>query len=87
MSQTLTIDDELDSLLRDEARKTGRSAAEVAASLLRAALAKPKAAMTEVFRIQPHPGAFAPGVTVTKLNRLVDELEDEAFLQRQRRAP
>lgn len=87
MSQTLTIDDELDSLLRDEARKTGRSAAEVAAALLRAALAKPKAAMTEVFRIQAHPGAFAPGVPLAKFNRFADELEDAAFLEQQRRVP
>ena len=87
MSHTLSIDDELDSLLRDEAKKTGRSAADVAASLLRAALVKPKAATQKVFRIQPHRGAFAPGVRPAKLNRLADELEDEAFLERQRKVP
>jgi hypothetical protein len=64
-----------------------REPAAAPATPTKGALAKPKAAMTEVFRIQPHPGAFAPGVTSTKFNRLADGLEDEAFLQRQRRAP
>ena len=86
MSLTLSIDDELDSLLRDEARKTGRTATDVAASLLRAALVKPKANTPKVFRIQPHRGAFASGIKTTKLNRLADELEDAAFLERQGKA-
>jgi negative regulator of replication initiation len=83
MSFTLAIDDELDSLLRDEAKKTGKSASDIASSLLRAALEKPKAASSTEFQVHPHSGAFAPGVNTAKLSRLADELEAEAFVEGQ----
>ncbi len=62
---------------------------EVAANLLRAALGKSAPAPTPVsfpaepYRIHPHHGTFAPGVPLTKINRLADELDTEAFLARQ----
>ena len=34
------------------------------------------------FRVQPHPGTLAPGVRPDKLNRLADELDTEALLNR-----
>ena len=85
MPTTLTLDDDLARLLSAAARQKGQPVTEVAANLLRAALGKPAPvpAPTEPYRIHPHNGTFAPGVPLTKLNRLADELDTEAFLARQ----
>ena len=84
MSATLMLDDDLEAMLRDEACQSGRPVAEIAAALLRTALAKPaRRASATAFRIQPHQGVFAPGINIQKLNQLADELDTEAFLARQ----
>lgn len=81
MPATLLLDDELDTLLRMETRKSGRTATEVASSLLRAALARPSPTATPtVYRITLHQGAFAPGVNPHKLNQLADDLNTGKFL-------
>jgi hypothetical protein len=82
MPATLLLDDELDSLLRMEAQNSGRTAEQVAASLLRAALVRPSPRVSPIaFRIQPHLGVFAPGVNFRKLNQLADDLDTSAFLE------
>lgn len=85
MPTTITIDDDLAGLLQSAAQQKGRPVTEVAATLLRSALGKPvtKTARTTPYRIHPHHGAFAPGISLTKLNRLADELDTDAFLGRQ----
>jgi hypothetical protein len=75
MPITLAVDDELGTLLRYEAKRTGRSTTDVATSLLRAALEKPKTVAARPFRIQSHPGKFAPGIEPKKLNYLLAEQE------------
>lgn len=86
MPTTLTLDDDLAGLLRDAAQRKGQPVAEVAFSLLRAALGKPAQAFpaSVPFRIRPHQGVFAPGIPLQKLNRLADELDADAFLARQK---
>ncbi len=89
MPTTLTLDDDLARLLTAAAQQKGQPVTEVAANLLRAALGKSAPAPTPVsfpaepYRIHPHHGTFAPGVPLTKMNRLADELDTEAFLARQ----
>lgn len=87
MPTTLTLDDDLSSLLRSKAQQNGKPVAELAMSLLRSALGKnaPVPASREPFRIRPHNGVFAPGISLQKLNRLADELDTEAFLNRAQR--
>ncbi|WP_395747292.1 hypothetical protein [Prosthecobacter sp.] len=86
MPTTLTLDDDLAGLLQAAAQQKGQPVAEVAFSLLRAALGKPAQALPSPipFRIRPHDGVFAPGVSLQKLNRLADELDMDAFLTRQK---
>ena len=89
MPTTLILDDDLARLLTTAAQQKGQPVTEVAANLLRAALGKTAlaptsaSAPTETYRIHPHNGTFAPGVPLTKMNRLADELDTEAFLTRQ----
>jgi hypothetical protein len=82
MATTLTLDDDLSSQLCSEAQQKGKPVAELAMNILRSALRKsPQApASREPFRIRPHSGVFAPGISLQKLNRLADELDTEAFL-------
>ena len=84
MPTTLTLDDDLAGLLLTAAQQKGKPVAEIAMNLLRSALGKPSPtpATTEPFRIRPHNGVFAPGVPLKKLNRLADDLDTEAFLNR-----
>ena len=39
----------------------------------------------EVFRVVPHSFGFKAGIDVNKLNQLVDELEVQEFVAKQRR--
>ena len=86
MPTTLTLDDDLARLLRTAAQQKGQPVAELAFSLLRTALSKPTQARpaSMPFRIRPHQGVFAPGVPLQKLNQLADELDVDAFLDRQK---
>ncbi len=81
MRTTLTLDDDLAAQLRQIAQRSGESFKEVINSTLRRGLshgAKPAPRLTR-FRVQPKACGFRPGVDVTKLNQLADELEMEDF--------
>ncbi len=88
MSFTLTLQDDVAALLRAEAEQRKQPITDVAVALLRRALAaRPSSAapLTAPFSIHPHRAVFAPGIDVTKLNRLADDLDTEAFIDRQQR--
>jgi hypothetical protein len=80
MRTTLTIDDDLFDLVRQEAARTRRQFKEVLNERLRKGLTehngkRPKRAK---FKVKPFPrGGFAPGIDETKLNQLFDTLEIE----------
>ena len=81
MRTTLTLDDDLAMQLRQIAQRSGESFKEVINSTLRRGLsrgAKPTPGLTR-FRVQAKACGFRPGVDVTKLNQLADELEMEDF--------
>jgi hypothetical protein len=81
MRTTLTLDDDLAKELREEARKSGRQFKEVVNDVLRRGLAagvKP-GRRPRRFRVQPKACGFRPGIDLTKLNQLVDEVEAERF--------
>lgn len=52
---------------------------------LRRALQAPVVATTEPYRLTPHESAVRPGVDLSALNRLADEVEDELIMERARR--
>ena len=87
MRTTLTLDDDLASLLKSRARQLGISYKEMVNRVIRAGLGKEMEPHTgEPPRTLPHSYGFRPGIDLDKLNQLVDELEaDEvaAALRRQ----
>src|SRR5262245_26605787 len=87
MRTTLTIDDDLDGLLKRRARELGRPFKDVVNTAIRAGLGehvRPRAHGAP--KTIPHSFGFRPGIDLDKLNQLVDELEAEAYAAGQRSA-
>ena len=83
MRTTLTIDSDIEQLLRREMRRTNRSMKAVVNDALRAGLGTlGKPARTRRFRVEPHAFGFKPGVDVDRLNQLVDEMEAEEIARK-----
>ena len=83
MRTTLTIDSDVERLLRQEMRRTNRSMEAVVNDALRAGLgAQGKAARTRRFKVEPHAFGFKPGVNVDGLNQLADEMEAEEIARK-----
>ena len=80
MRTTLTIDDDLASILQRESRQKGLSFKEIVNAALRRGLAREQG-IRSIPRVvtRPHAFGFKPGVDLDKLNQLADELEAEAF--------
>lgn len=72
MRTTLTIDDDLARELQETATKSGKSFKHVVNDALRKGLGHPQR-----FRVRPKACGFRAGIGITKLNRLVDDLEIE----------
>ncbi len=79
MRTTLTLDDDVAALLRQQAATRGVSFREMVNQALRAGIAREMTPRDiEVPRTIPHSFGFRPGVDLDKLNQLADELEAEA---------
>ncbi len=86
MRTTLTLDDDLASILKTRARQSGVSFKEVVNRALRAGLgteAQPPAA--DAPKTIPHSFGFRPGIDLDKLNQFADELEADAVAESLRR--
>jgi plasmid stability protein len=84
MRTTLTLDDDLALLLRERARRSGKSFKEVLNTALRKALQqgnKPEPPLPR-FQVQPKACGFRSGVDFEKLNQLYDELSLEDFQEK-----
>jgi hypothetical protein len=80
MRTTLTIDDDLAGLLKQQARQAGIPFKEVVNRTIRAGLgANVKTRQVKVPKTKPHSFGFAPGIDVDKLGQLADELESEEY--------
>ena len=82
MRTTLTLDDDLAALLRQQAATLGVSFKEMVNRALRAGLSRemaPRDILTPT--TIPHSFGFRPGVDLDKLNQLADELEAEAAVE------
>jgi hypothetical protein len=76
---TLTLDKDLASALREEARQSGRPLKRIVNEALRAGLAARKAPAPRRYRLTPVSlGGVVPGVDLDKALRLAEALEDEA---------
>jgi hypothetical protein len=80
MRTTLTIDDDLASILYRESRQKGLSFKELVNATLRRGLSQEQVTppLSNVMT-RPHAFGFKPGIDLDKLNQLADELEAEAF--------
>ena len=79
MRTTLTLDDDLAAVLRQQAATLGVSFKEIVNRTLRAGLLREMAPRdVQAPKTIPHSFGFRPGVDLDRLNQLVDELEAEA---------
>jgi hypothetical protein len=85
MRTTLTLDPDVERMLDDEVHRTRRPFKQVVNDVLRRGLA-PRLAdeALEPYRVTVHRAKLRPGIDPTSLNRLVDELDDEATLAKVR---
>lgn len=73
---TLTLDDDVASKLRAEARRKGRPFKEVVNEALRASLQRRSRPKSEPFRITPRDlGELRPGVSLDNVADLLEQLE------------
>lgn len=85
MRTTLTLDDDLARALKQRARLLDQSFKQVVNETLRRGLASSNGeAPWRPFRVRPISSPYAPGVDPLRLKELVNELDDEHFLEVQR---
>ena len=74
MRTTLTLDPDVEQLLKREMRRAGRSMKAVVNDALRAGLgAAGKPPGAPPYAVEPHDFGFRPGIDTDRLDRLVDE--------------
>ncbi|MGI8867563.1 MAG: type II toxin-antitoxin system antitoxin VapB33 [Mycobacteriales bacterium] len=79
MRTTLTLDDDVARLLDDAVHRERRPMKQVLNDALRRALGPP-ARRGAPYELAPHESDVRPGFDQSALNRLADELDDEAIL-------
>ena len=86
MRTTLTLDDDLASILKARAGQLGVSFKEMVNRVIRAGLGTDMEPYKgEVPKTIPHSFGFRPGIDLDKLNQLADELEADEALESFRR--
>lgn len=86
MRTTVTLDPDVERILRQTARRTGKSFKEVLNRAVREALAPQSNVRSgKPFRIKARPMRLRAGVDAAALNRLVDEVEIQDSVDRQAR--
>jgi hypothetical protein len=85
---TLTLDPDVARLLDEEVHRQRRPLKQVVNDALRRGLApQPGPARRRRFRVRAHATRLRPGIDITSLNRLVDELEDDAVIAKMAKQP
>jgi hypothetical protein len=85
MRTTLTLDPDVAQALKARIAEKNTTLKQVVNQALRRGLAAEPAKKKKPFRVIPHSSGFQPGIDVTKLGQLADELEVEAFIEQQAR--
>ena len=86
MRTTLTLEPDVARLIDDEVHRTRRPFKQVVNEALRRGLASPPARRTRPVVVEPHRAQLRPGLDPAALNRLADELEDDATFGKVRRS-
>jgi spore germination protein GerM len=86
MRTTLTLDPDVARLVEDAVHRERVSTKQVINDALRRALGPAASQTVEPYQVQPHSSELRPGVDLTSLNRLADELETDAIIDNIRRA-
>jgi hypothetical protein len=85
MRTTLTLDPDVVRLLEDEARRQRKTWKQVVNdSIRRGLLPAPRSRPAARYHVRPHKTALGPGIEIASFNRLADELEDEAIVEKMR---
>jgi hypothetical protein len=83
MRTTLTLDPDVERLLTEEMHRVRRPYKQVVNDAIRRGLApRLSDAPNRPYRTAVHNAKLKPGIDAGSLNRLVDELEDEAVISR-----
>jgi len=79
MRTTITLEEDVAKLIREETRRTGATFKDVVNDAIRKGLTTGRAptAPVRTFRVDPKACGFRPGIDLLKLNQLLDELEIE----------
>jgi len=86
MRTTLTLDPDVERLLSEEMHRVRRPYKQVVNDAIRRGLApRLSDAPTRPYRAAVHDAKLKPGIDAGALNRLVDELEDEAVIDKVRK--
>lgn len=85
MRTTLTLEDDVAEMIDDAVHREKKTMKQVVNEALRRGLAPGASQSRKRFRVRPHCTSLRPGIDVTGFNRLSDELEDEAVLEKYRR--
>jgi hypothetical protein len=85
MRTTLTIDDDIAAILKQEMVRKGASFREIVNRALRRGLAEEQlVGPRPTVKTRPHAFGFKPGFDRDKLNQLVDDLEAEEFASKRK---
>lgn len=79
MRTTVTLDSDVADLIRDVQHRERKTFKEVVNEALRRGLTQ-AAPEAPPYRLRPHHSDVRPGVDVTALNRLADELDDDGHI-------
>ena len=86
MRTTLTLDDDVAALLREEARRTNEPFKQVVNRAIRLGLRSTEIPERKRFVVKGHSfGPLKPGIDPYKLGQYADQLEVEAFIEKHRR--
>jgi hypothetical protein len=82
---TLTLEPDVADRVSREMRRTGKAMKQVVNEALRSGLGLAgRPAAPRPFEVHPHAFGFKPGVDLDRMNQLVDELEAEEVVRKQR---
>jgi hypothetical protein len=83
MRTTLTLDPDVVQLLKQEEHRLRKSFKEVVNDAIRRGLSpQTRAQARRPYRVRPHRTGLRAGIDAGGFNRLVDELEDEAVVEK-----
>lgn len=82
MRTTLTLDPDVARLLEEEAHRQRKPFKQVVNEALRRGLAPRLRGRPAPYRVRPHKTRLRAGIDAGAFNRLADELEDEAVVER-----